>query len=115
MTNRTAAWLDSSPCRCQESRARCAEWTLARRHFGADFGAQLVNQLQAVSGLDMPEGPTVAGLRTLRNRTDAVDRADLVAEHDGAVGAHQSDVPLLGIDQFRARPNHAALDQFGER
>src|ERR1700688_3117584 len=72
----------------------------ARRHFGADFGAQLVDQLEALVGLDVPEGPAVAGARALRYRADAVDRADLVAEHDGAVGADQSAVTLLGIDQF---------------
>ena len=51
----------------------------------------------------------------LRDRADAVDRADLVAEHDGAVGAHQGAVALLGIDQPGAGRDHAALDQFGER
>ena len=30
----------------------------------------------------MPEGPAVAGFRALRDRAHAVDRADLVAEHD---------------------------------
>src|SRR5665213_4437202 len=33
--------------------------TSARRHFGADFGAQLVDQLEALLGLDVPEGPAV--------------------------------------------------------
>src|SRR5437763_2617410 len=50
-----------------------------RRHGGADFGAQFVDQLQAAPGLDVPEGPTVAGGSALRHRADAVDRADLVA------------------------------------
>ena len=68
-----------------------------------------------VLGLDVPEGPAVAGAGALRHRADAVDRADLVAEHDGAVGADQGAVALLGIDQFGAGRNHAALDQFGER
>jgi hypothetical protein len=36
-----------------------------------------------------------------------VDRADLVAEHDGAAGADQGTVALLGIDQFCAGRNHA--------
>src|SRR5215467_6619148 len=75
---------------------------LARRHLAADLGAQLVDQPEALLGLDMPEGPAVAGFRALRDRADAVDRADLVAEHDGAVGPHQRAVALLGIDQFRA-------------
>src|ERR1700749_1613884 len=64
-------------------------WGSARRHASADFGAQLVDQPQALLGLDMPEGPAVAGFRALRHRAHAVDRADLVAEHDGAVGADQ--------------------------
>src|SRR5207244_3642859 len=61
----------------------------ACRHLAADFGAQLVDQLEAALGLDMPEGPAVAGFRALGDRAHAVDRADLVAEHDGAVGADQ--------------------------
>src|SRR6185437_10792000 len=88
---------------------------LPRRHSGADFGAQLIDQLEALLGLDVPEGPAVAGAGALRHRAHAVDRADLVAEHDGAVGADQRAVTLLGIDQLRAGRNHAALDQFGER
>ena len=51
----------------------------------------------------------------LRERADAVDRADLVAEHDGAVGAHQRAVTLaLGVDELCAGRDHAALDQLGE-
>src|SRR3984893_5661847 len=79
------------------------------------FGAQLVDQLEALGGLDMPEGPAVAGARALRHRADAVGRADLVAQHDGAVGANQGAVALPGIDQFGAGRNHAALDQLGKR
>src|SRR6202042_3087827 len=71
----------------------------ARGHAGADFGAQLVDQPQALAGLDVPEGPAVAGAGALRHRADAVDRTDLVAEHDGAVGAHQGAVALPRIDQ----------------
>src|ERR1700722_6878670 len=85
------------------------------RHLGADFGAQLVDQPQALLGFDVPEGPAVAGARALRHRTHAVDRTNLVAEHDGAVGANESAVAFFGIDQFGAGRNHAALDQFGER
>src|SRR5579863_540328 len=62
---------------------------LPRRHVLADFGAQFVDQLEALARLDMPEGPAVAGFRALRHCAHAVDRADLVAEHDGAVGAHE--------------------------
>src|SRR3979411_2774640 len=81
----------------------------ARRHFGADFGAQLVDQPQALVGLDVPEGPAVAGAGALRHRADAVNRADLVAEHDGAVGADQRAVAFFGVDQFGTGRNHAAL------
>src|SRR5271155_1386948 len=84
------------------------------RHLAADFSPQLVDQLETLFGLDMPEGPAVAGFRALRDRAHAVDRADLVAEHDGAVGAHQRAMTLLGVDQFCARHDHAALDQLGE-
>src|SRR5580765_3917206 len=85
-------------CKCP---VRLRAW-LTRRHAGADFGAQLVDQLEAVLGLDMPEGPAVAGFRALRYRAHAVDRADLVAEHDGAVGPHQGAVTLPGVDEFGA-------------
>src|ERR1700761_2889796 len=47
---------------------------LSSRHLAADFGAQLVDQTQALLGLDMPERPAVAGFRALRHRADAVDR-----------------------------------------
>ena len=87
---------------------------LAHRHAGADLGAHLIDQLEAALGLDMPEGPAVAGFRALRDRADAMDLADLVAEHDGAVGAHQGAMALLGVDQLGAGCDHAALDQFGE-
>src|SRR5579883_3673011 len=83
-------------------------------HLTADLGAELVDQLQALLGLDMPEGPAVAGLGALRHCADAVDGADLVAEHDRAVGAHQRTMPLLGVDELRAGYDHAALDQLGE-
>src|SRR6476620_12407025 len=78
---------------------------LARRHFRADLGAHLVDQPQAILGLDMPEGPAVAGAGALRHRADAVDRADLVAEHDGAVGANQRAMALFGVDQPGAGRN----------
>src|SRR5215475_7789459 len=65
--------------------SRRAMKTLARRHLRADFGAQLIDQLEPLLGLDMPEGPAIAGFGPLRHGADAVDRADLVAEHDGTV------------------------------
>src|SRR6266436_8049957 len=87
----------------------------ARRHPGADFGAQLVDQPQTLLGLDVPKGPAVAGAGSLRHRADAVDRADLVAEHDGAVGADQGAVALFRVDQPGAGRNHAALDRKSTR
>src|SRR5712672_2899879 len=86
-----------------------------RRHPGTNLGAQLVDQPEALAGLDVPEGPAVAGAGALRHRADAVDRADLVAEHDGAVGADQRAMALFRVDQFGTGRNHAALDQLGER
>src|SRR5258705_5464529 len=76
-------------CGCRVTRR---SWALAGRHPGADFGAQFVDQLEAALGLDVPEGPAVAGGRALRHPADAMDGADPVAEHDGAV-----------------RPDHGAL------
>jgi len=46
----------------------------ARRHFGADLGAHLVDQLEAVLGFDVPEGPAVASAGALRH--GALVRAD---------------------------------------
>src|SRR4051794_39936506 len=42
-------------------------------HAGADFGAQFVDQLESFGGLDVPEGPAVAGARALSHRADAVN------------------------------------------
>jgi hypothetical protein len=36
---------------------KAAAGASTRRHPGADFGAQLVDQPQALLGLDVPEGP----------------------------------------------------------
>jgi hypothetical protein len=41
-------------------------------------GAQFVDQPEALFGLDVAEGPAVAGFRALRRCAHAVDRADLV-------------------------------------
>src|ERR1700753_3586325 len=77
----------------------CERRNLARGHARADFGAQFVDQPKTLFGLHVPEGPAVAGAGALRHCADAVDRADLVAEHDGAVGADQRAVAFLGIDE----------------
>src|SRR5437588_11134685 len=83
----------------------------ARRHLRADLSAQLVDQPQAFAGFDVPKGPAVAGFGALRHRTDARDRTNLFAVHDGAVVAHQRAVALWRIDQFGAWQDHAALDK----
>src|SRR3954452_8923696 len=90
-----------------DSRARCLKLNLsfqelrlcsrlisARRHPGADLGAQFVYQSQALVGFDVPKGPAVAGARALSHRADAMDGADLVPQHDSAVGANQRAVAL---------------------
>src|SRR4051812_17034341 len=79
-------------------------------HAGADFGAQFVDQPEALVRLDVPERPAVAGAGALRHRADAMNRSDLVTEHDGADGPHQSSVALLRVHQLCARQDHAALD-----
>jgi hypothetical protein len=50
------------------------------RHVGADLRAQVVDQGEALLGLDVPERPAVAGFESLSERADPMDRADLVAE-----------------------------------
>src|SRR5260370_40587972 len=83
----------------RDHRPRPLDLALAHSHPGADFGAQFVDQAQTLVGFDVPEGPAVAGARTLRHRADAVHRANLLAEHDGAVGTHQRAVTLFVADQ----------------
>src|SRR5262245_1642376 len=65
----------------------------------ADLGAEAVDRRELLVALDMPEGPAVAGLEPLSERTDAVDRADRLAERDRAVGAHQRLHLALGVEQ----------------
>src|SRR5438874_9549559 len=89
---------------------RKGAFTSPRRHLGADFGAQLVYQPEALIGLDVPEGPTVARARPLRHRANAVDRADLVAEHDRPIGADQRAVALFGVHQPGTWGHLAVLD-----
>src|SRR5262249_2124507 len=84
-------------------------WRLLR-HLGAHLRAQLVDQAKAFVGLDVPEGPAVAGLGPLRQRADAVNRADLVAKRDRAVGAYQRTIALARVHQFGPRRDDAALD-----
>ena len=95
------------------------EKSLAKRgleiHLRAHLGAQIVDRGEPLAGLDMPEGPAVAGFQPLRDRAHAMDRADLLAEHDRAVGAHQHLVALFGVHQIDAGRDQAALDQRGER
>src|SRR5262249_26839414 len=46
---------------------------LIRRHPGAHLRAQGVDRDEALGGVNMPEGPAVAGVEALRQRADAVD------------------------------------------
>src|SRR3954452_20790278 len=96
-------------------RATAANQFSTCRHLRADFGTHRIDQHETLAGLDMPEGPAIACTRALRYRADPMNGADLVAEHDGAIGANQRSVTLLGIEELGARRNHAALDQFRER
>ena len=48
-------------------------------------------------------------------RADAVDRADCFAKGNRAVGANQRAVAALGVGEFYAGRDHAALDQSRER
>src|ERR1700722_10139065 len=80
---------------CRAGAASC-RWERAHG-FGPELGAQGVDQGEVALALDMPEGPAVAGFEALRQRADAVDRADGVAECDRAIGAHQRLVAALGL------------------
>src|ERR1700722_13447092 len=77
----------------------------ARRHPGADFGAQLVDQPQALPGFDVPEGPAIAGARALRHRADSLRLVTRLP--DGQIRSY-SDYPLSSLPfkkiPFRARP-----------
>jgi hypothetical protein len=77
----------------------------ARRHLGADFGAQFVDQPQTLLGLDVPENPAVAGARALRHRADSLRR--VMRLPDGQIRS-ASDCPLSSLlfkkIPFRAYP-----------
>src|SRR5262249_20766874 len=76
---------------------------LDRLHPGPDLGAQRVDQRERALLRDVPERPAVARLEALRQRADAVDRADRVAERHRAVGAHQRLDAPLGVREPVAR------------
>src|SRR6202035_4408462 len=78
------------------------------RHGGADLRAEAVDRREPALRLHVPEGPAVARLEALRERADAVDRADRVAERDCAVGAHQRFHLALGVGELVARGDHTA-------
>src|SRR5579883_2545988 len=83
--------------------------------FRPDLRPKCVDEHERALAFHVPEGPAVAGFQPLRKRADAMDRANGIAKRDGAVGAHQRLVAALGIEQVRARRDHAALDQRRER
>src|SRR5580700_725935 len=79
-------------------------WSLGRlRHLRAHDGAKVVDAGETLRRLDVPKGPAVAGFEPLRQRADAVDRADCVAKGNCAVGAHQRAMAALGVGEFYAR------------
>src|ERR1700726_4622652 len=88
---------------------------LAIRRFCAELGAQRVDRGEPAPGLHVPEGPAVAGFEPLRDRADAVDRADHVAERDRAVRAHQGGVASSPGEEPRAGSDEPALDERRER
>src|SRR5262245_4130824 len=49
----------------------------ALTHLRAYLGAQRIDRYQLLAGVDVPEGPAVAGLEPLRQRADPVDGTDL--------------------------------------
>ena len=107
--------------RCAKGPGRASMQRIGRacRSIGAHLRpharAQRVDDGRALRRLDVPEGPAVAGLETLRQRADPVDRADRFAERERAVGAHQRLMPALGIDELCAGRDQPALDQRRER
>ena len=82
--------------------------TVARKPIGRS-GARIPNE--ALSALDVPERPAVAGFEALCQRADAVNRTNGLAERDRAVGANERAMATFGVDQFRAGLDQAALDQ----
>ena len=68
---------------------------LGGAHLRPHLRPQRVDYGEPLRGLDVPEGPAVAGFEALGESTDAVDRADRFAERERAVGANQRAVPAL--------------------
>src|SRR3569832_2073679 len=66
----------------------------ADRDLAADFRAQFVDQSEILLGLYVPEGPSVTGLRALRDLTDGWIEPALVAEHDRAGRKFASQRPM---------------------
>jgi hypothetical protein len=58
-----------------------------------------IDERQRAVALEVPEGPAIAGLQALGQCADAVDRTDVVAERNGAVGVSNS---RCGTDAFQA-------------
>src|SRR5262249_14342520 len=59
-----------------------------RRHLRPDLRAQRIDREQAVPRIDVPEGPAVARLQALRQRANAVNRADPLTQADPAAAPH---------------------------
>ena len=59
----------------------------------------------------MPKRPAVARFKSLRQRADAVDRADGLAQCKRAVGTNERAMPTLGVDETDPGRYQSALDQ----
>src|SRR6516162_7372540 len=88
------------------SRAR-----LLHAHLGPHARTQRVDEGEPLRRFHVPEGPAVAGFEALCKRADAVDRTDRFAKRKGAIGAHQSVMPLLGVDESDAGRHQASFEQ----
>src|ERR1700730_3429532 len=89
-----------SPCPCAE--ARCNGCMADRRQPVA-----IPERISSISLRPFLVSTCQKPLHASEPCATAVDRADLVAEHDGAVGADQRAMAFFGIDQFCAGRNHA--------
>src|SRR5258707_15255497 len=85
------------------------------RRLRPDLRPQRVDQRQRAVALDVPEGPAVAGLQPLSQRADAMDRTNIVAERDGAVGAHQRLVAATGVENTGSGVDNTVLLHREER
>src|SRR5215510_2808162 len=77
--------------------------------------AQRVDRHEPAFGLEVPEGPAVAGERALHMRADLVDRALRASNGNRAIRAHLSLVPRSRVVEHSAGRDQPKLDQSAER